>query len=345
MPEPLSGKLALTGVEMDATTARIARLLYPNARIRHEDFTKARLPELYDLAIGNPPFSDRTVRADDPAGGAAPVPARLFHRALDRAAEAGRPRRLRHLALDDGQDRPEKRASTSPPWPIWSARSGCPKAQCATRAAPTSSSTSCSSRGGMREQRPPARRGTTLAEAVPAEDGEAALSINRYFVEHPEMVLGTHARTTSAYGPAYTWPAARRRRCAREPLDRGPRSPAARPLQPRAAHPEAVAASTRPRSAPPPTARRSRKAAIRPSRARSCRSSTASRKPVAVRDGKGTRRHPGQARPHHPRPHLRSATPCARSCARRERPALGRRRRSGCASPTRSSSATSGRST
>jgi type I restriction-modification system DNA methylase subunit len=67
-PEALVGKLALTGVEMDPTTARIAKLLYPNARIQHEDFTKARLPELYDLAIGNPPFSDRTVRADDPAG-------------------------------------------------------------------------------------------------------------------------------------------------------------------------------------------------------------------------------------------------------------------------------------
>jgi SAM-dependent methyltransferase len=67
-PEALVGKLALTGVEMDPTTARIAKLLYPNALIRHEDFTKAKLPELYDLAIGNPPFSDRTVRADDPAG-------------------------------------------------------------------------------------------------------------------------------------------------------------------------------------------------------------------------------------------------------------------------------------
>ena len=67
-PEALAGKLALTGVEMDPTTARIAKLLYPNARIRHEDFTKARLPDLFDLAIGNPPFSDRTVRADDPAG-------------------------------------------------------------------------------------------------------------------------------------------------------------------------------------------------------------------------------------------------------------------------------------
>ena len=43
-----------------------------------------------------------------------------------------------------------------------------------------------------------------LAEAVPAEDGEMALSINRYFVEHPEMAFGTHARTSSAYGPDYT---------------------------------------------------------------------------------------------------------------------------------------------
>ncbi len=31
MPEALAGKTALTGIEMDATTARIAKLLYPNA--------------------------------------------------------------------------------------------------------------------------------------------------------------------------------------------------------------------------------------------------------------------------------------------------------------------------
>jgi type I restriction-modification system DNA methylase subunit len=34
-PKQLSGKLSLTGVEMDATTARIAKLLYPTARVRH----------------------------------------------------------------------------------------------------------------------------------------------------------------------------------------------------------------------------------------------------------------------------------------------------------------------
>ena len=32
----------------------------------------------------------------------------------------------------------------------------------------------------------------------------AALSINRYFLEHPEMVLGRHARTSSPFGPAYS---------------------------------------------------------------------------------------------------------------------------------------------
>jgi N12 class adenine-specific DNA methylase len=41
-------------------------------------------------------------------------------------------------------------------------------------------------------------------EALPAEDGEAPLSINRYFIENPEMVLGRHARTSSSFGPAYS---------------------------------------------------------------------------------------------------------------------------------------------
>jgi len=45
----------------------------------------------------------------------------------------------------------------------------------------------------------------TLAEVLPAADGEGALHVNRYFAEHPEMVLGAHAWTTSPYGPAYMW--------------------------------------------------------------------------------------------------------------------------------------------
>ena len=54
----------VTGIELDPVTARIARLLQPRASIINADFAKAELPQHFDLAIGNPPFSDRIVRSD-----------------------------------------------------------------------------------------------------------------------------------------------------------------------------------------------------------------------------------------------------------------------------------------
>jgi SAM-dependent methyltransferase len=55
----------LVGIELDPTTARIARTLYPDADIRTESFAATRLPDGYfDLAIGNVPFAD--VRLHDP---------------------------------------------------------------------------------------------------------------------------------------------------------------------------------------------------------------------------------------------------------------------------------------
>jgi tRNA1(Val) A37 N6-methylase TrmN6 len=68
MPAPIAAKTAVTAIEMDPSTARIAKLLYPEAWVRQEDFTKAKIGETFDLTIGNPPFSDRTVRSGDPSG-------------------------------------------------------------------------------------------------------------------------------------------------------------------------------------------------------------------------------------------------------------------------------------
>ncbi|PZP12053.1 MAG: lactate dehydrogenase, partial [Sphingomonas hengshuiensis] len=64
MPEPVRGSAHITGIELDPVTARIARLLHPRARIVTGDFARTELPANFDLAIGNPPFSDRTVRSD-----------------------------------------------------------------------------------------------------------------------------------------------------------------------------------------------------------------------------------------------------------------------------------------
>ena len=64
MPEPYRDAAYVAGIELDPVTARIARLLQPRARIINGDFARTDLAPVYDLAIGNPPFSDRTVRSD-----------------------------------------------------------------------------------------------------------------------------------------------------------------------------------------------------------------------------------------------------------------------------------------
>lgn len=54
--------VAVTGVELDPTTARISRMLYPDAEVRTESFADTRLPRgFFDGAIGNVPFGDVTL--------------------------------------------------------------------------------------------------------------------------------------------------------------------------------------------------------------------------------------------------------------------------------------------
>src|SRR5690606_34927923 len=64
MPEALRVLAHVTGIELDPVTTRIARLLQPRSRIVNGDFARTDLPAHFDLAIGNPPFSDRAVRSD-----------------------------------------------------------------------------------------------------------------------------------------------------------------------------------------------------------------------------------------------------------------------------------------
>ncbi|PZR51445.1 MAG: lactate dehydrogenase, partial [Stutzerimonas stutzeri] len=64
MPEHFRDAASITGIELDPVTARIVGLLQPKARIINSDFARTDLAPIYDLAIGNPPFSDRTVRSD-----------------------------------------------------------------------------------------------------------------------------------------------------------------------------------------------------------------------------------------------------------------------------------------
>lgn len=65
MPPGLAAKSKYQGIELDHLTAQIAKLLYPQSGVRQADFTRTPMPhDTFDLAIGNPPFGDITIRSD-----------------------------------------------------------------------------------------------------------------------------------------------------------------------------------------------------------------------------------------------------------------------------------------
>ena len=59
MPEEMSARSKLTGIELDPVTASIAAKLYPDADVRSQGFENAALVDnSFDLAISNVPFGD-----------------------------------------------------------------------------------------------------------------------------------------------------------------------------------------------------------------------------------------------------------------------------------------------
>lgn len=65
MPADLAAASQYGGIEYDHLTASIAKLLYPQSGVRQADYTTMPgLKEMADLVIGNPPFSETVVSAD-----------------------------------------------------------------------------------------------------------------------------------------------------------------------------------------------------------------------------------------------------------------------------------------
>ena len=184
------------GIEMDSISGRIARALHPDADIRIENFRDTRLPEI-DAVIGNVPFADvkldyhgqklslhdffiaKSVDALKPGGVLALV---TSHFTLDKQNAAIR-EYLGSKADFVGAIRlPSdafKREGTAVVTDILFLRKRAP--------------------------------GEVAHHADPQWLGVAPLSIegmevpaNRYFLNHPEMVLGTWTRKDTLYGEGYS---------------------------------------------------------------------------------------------------------------------------------------------
>lgn len=90
MPEDMLRRSILTGIEIDPLTARIAKVLYPDADIRAQPFEQSKLADgFYDLAISNVPFGDYPVH--DPRWNSYKLPIHdyFFAAALERVRPGG----------------------------------------------------------------------------------------------------------------------------------------------------------------------------------------------------------------------------------------------------------------
>jgi N12 class adenine-specific DNA methylase/adenine-specific DNA methylase len=203
MPEGLRQVSHVTGIELDPVTARIARLLQPRARIVTEDFARTELPGNFDLAIGNPPFSDRTVRSDRAYRS---MGLRLHDYFIARAIDLLKPGALAAFVTSSGtMDKADA-----------SAREHIAKSADLIAAIRLPEG-SFRARAGtdvvvdilfFRKRKIGEAEGDPswldLDEVRPATEDESAIRVNRWFAKHPEFVLGKHALASGPFGETYT---------------------------------------------------------------------------------------------------------------------------------------------
>jgi N12 class adenine-specific DNA methylase/adenine-specific DNA methylase len=219
LPMALRETCQLTGIEYDPVTARIARLVHPAARVCCEDYTRSTVAGRFDLVIGNPPFSDRVVRAD-PATRSLGL--RLHDYFIARSIARLRPGGLALFVTSTGT---MDKAGTAAREHIAAMADLVGAVRLPEGSLRASAGTDVVIDVLVFQRREPGQSpagaagaaGATGAAwidlapvAAAADDDEDAagspgIQVNRYFTEHPEMVLGDHTLRRGIHGPAPTY--------------------------------------------------------------------------------------------------------------------------------------------
>ncbi|MGV2113750.1 DEAD/DEAH box helicase family protein [Agrobacterium salinitolerans] len=203
MPEAYRDAAYITGIELDPVTARIVKLLQPKARIIEGDFSRTDLTPIYDLAIGNPPFSDRTVRSDRNYRS---LGLRLHDYFIARSIDLLKPGALAafvtsHGTMDKADQTARAHIANSADLvaairlPEGSFR----------RDAGTDVVVDILFFRKRKAGEPEGDQAWLDVEEVRLEtEDEGAIRVNRWFARHPGFVLGTHALTSGPFGETYT---------------------------------------------------------------------------------------------------------------------------------------------
>ena len=182
------------GVEMDSISGRIAKALHPKADIRIEDFQDTKLPEL-DAVVGNVPFADIPFKHD---GQTFSLHDGFMAKSLDSLKPGGVLALITsHFTLDKQNaaireylaDKADFMGAIRLPSDAFK-REG------------TSVVTDIVFLRKHSLDEPPSN--TEWLTTEEKEIDGAKVSINSYFLKHPEMVLGDWSRKDTLYGEGYS---------------------------------------------------------------------------------------------------------------------------------------------
>ena len=201
MPQALSGKVkSWTAVELDKVTGSIAKYLYPNADVRVIGFESAKIPDNYmDVVVGNVPFGNIAV-ADKryPAAVTRSIHNYFIAKALDKVRPGG----ILCVITSSGTLEAEQPGARE----YFMKQADLIGAIRLPNTAFEGTGTDVVSDILVFKKREPGTpyKGEAFATIGyrPWNDANywGNYDINEYFVNHPEMVLGTPTYTTGQYG-------------------------------------------------------------------------------------------------------------------------------------------------
>ena len=194
LPESMAGS-KLYGVELDSISGRIARQLYPKADITVAGFETTDRRDFYDLAIGNVPFGQYQVndKAYNKLG--FNIHNYFFAKALDQVRPGGIVAFVTSRYTMDAKDSTVRRYLAQRTELLGAIRlpNTAFKANAGTEV--VSDIIFFQRRG---------RPLDIVQEWTQTGQTEDGFAINRYFLDHPEMVLGRQEPESTAHGMDYT---------------------------------------------------------------------------------------------------------------------------------------------
>ena len=194
LPESMAGS-KLYGVELDSISGRIARQLYPKADITVAGFETTDRRDFYDLAIGNVPFGQYQVndKAYNKLG--FNIHNYFFAKALDQVRPGGVVAFVTSRYTMDAKDSTVRRYLAQRAELLGAIR-------LPNNAFRANAGTDVVSDIIFLQRRE--RPLDIVPEWTQTGQTEDGFAINRYFIDHPEMVLGRQEPESTAHGMDYT---------------------------------------------------------------------------------------------------------------------------------------------